>query len=587
MKTPSFTIVLIARNEEKTLPRLIASLKEFQNRGGDIIVVDTGSSDQTARVAHSLGCRVEEVGDRFLEKIDADLADKINERFVVDGEDPVVQAGDTLFNFSAARNYAASLSKTNFIFMPDCDEVYTNLDINRIEQEINNGVEQFEYPFIFAHDQFGNPTIRFTHSKAYDRTKLTWVGIIHEVLKGDAHRLYVDESVIKLEHFQNTETNRKGYLKGLAWAAYHDGGAGESPDRASHYFGREMFYTGRFKSAIKELKRHIEMNGWAAERASSAMFIGDSYKFLGDNESALMWYFKAYCFEPTLRGPLMKIAHHYFQEGNAQAVATFATAALEIPDAYFYANDAADHTYRPHEYLYWAKWQLGDKEASKDHFFKAWSYLPEHKKFLDAAKWYGLPTVSIIIPSLGREEGLRKCLKSIEKLNYPKELIDIKIYDGEEGTVPEKVAKGVAETTGEYICYAANDIEFTPNSLLIAVLHSLDKEKALVAFNTNSGRPDYEGTQCEHFIIARNILPLINGEIFCTEMFHVGVDQLLWAQMSKINQAMKAREAIVQHNHFTVGAEFDDVYKRAWNEERVEHDRALLKKKLDELESNN
>ena len=36
MKKPKFSVALIARNEEETLPRLVGSLKEFQERGGQI-----------------------------------------------------------------------------------------------------------------------------------------------------------------------------------------------------------------------------------------------------------------------------------------------------------------------------------------------------------------------------------------------------------------------------------------------------------------------------------------------------------------------------------------------------------------------
>ena len=43
-----------------------------------------------------------------------------------------------LFDFAAARNYAADLASNDFISMPDCDEVFTKLDIDRVESEIKN-----------------------------------------------------------------------------------------------------------------------------------------------------------------------------------------------------------------------------------------------------------------------------------------------------------------------------------------------------------------------------------------------------------------------------------------------------------------
>src|ERR1019366_591646 len=109
----NFSVVLICRNEAKTLPRLLKSLTEFQKRDGEIILLDTGSTDNTPDVARNLGCKVTEVGERFLTVIDEYLAEKINTRFVIDNEQPIVAVGDKLFNYSFARNFAATLSSND------------------------------------------------------------------------------------------------------------------------------------------------------------------------------------------------------------------------------------------------------------------------------------------------------------------------------------------------------------------------------------------------------------------------------------------------------------------------------------------
>ena len=48
-----------------------------------------------------------------------------------------------------------------------------------------------------------------------------------------------------------------------------------------------------------------------------------------------------------------------------------------------------------------------------------------------------LPTVTFLVPTLNRPEGLKRCLDSIATLTYPKDLIDVITLSGE-GTVPEK-----------------------------------------------------------------------------------------------------------------------------------------------------
>lgn len=180
---PRFSIVMIAKQEAKTLPKCMASLKEFTDRGGEVILVDTGSTDGTADLARKLGCKVEEKGEAFITVIDEDLAQKINERFVVDGEKNLVEAGNRLFDFASARNYANSLASNNMICTLDADEAYTVFDIDAINKFVEDGFEQGEYQFIFAHDQYGNPAVQFIQSKMFDKRVVEWRGVVHEVLQ--------------------------------------------------------------------------------------------------------------------------------------------------------------------------------------------------------------------------------------------------------------------------------------------------------------------------------------------------------------------------------------------------------------------
>ncbi len=568
----NFSVVLIARNEEKTLPRLQRSLSQFQGRGGEVILLDTGSTDKTAALARSFGFKVTEVGEKFVTKIDAEYAKRINERFVVKGEKPVVEEGDKLFDYSAARNFAATLASNDMIATPDCDEAYTMFDLDKVSAVIEAGAEQLEYQFVFSHDRAGNAVIQFLHCKFYNRTKLKWVGIVHEVLQGEAKRQYLDESIIKLEHWQEPAEHRARYLAGLALDCFMH----PENDRNSHYFAREMMWSDRPKSALREFARHIAMNKWPAERAQSMIFVGDIMGKQNRPESQTEWYHRAFYFDSSRREPLMKLARFYFHNKTYAAAAAYAAAALEIPKSSFYANDMTDYTNGPHEILYQAKGWLGDIEGAKHHLVKALQYQPRNEQYKEDTKFY-FPKISFVIPTLGRPEGLAHCLKSIERLVYAKELVEvIVIEDAPRIGVPLRVKEGVESATGEYIVFGSNDVEFAPDSIITA----LQMKKGLVAFNTGPLLPD-KGNICEHFIIRHDLIDRIGGEIFDTEFHHVGVDNLLWAKCSKLNEAVRCEEALVIHKHFSKGAPMDEVYEEGWS--RVEYDRALLAKKLEAL----
>ncbi len=815
---PNFDVVLISKNEERTLPRLLHSLEEFRDRGGSVCLCDTGSTDSTVQVAKDWGCKVTEVGERFITTIDVELARMINERFVVEGEEPIVKGGDRAFNFADARNFAASLATNKLVWMPDSDEEFSRLDLDEV-QRVFAQADRLEYEFIYAHSPDGKPSIRFKHSKAYNREKFSWRGRTHEVLSGDGVTAYLPQDRVLLEHWQQPAEHRSSYLTGLALSAYFNDPVAESPDRAAHYFFRELFYKGRYKSAIRGLEAHIAMKCWPAEASQSAIYIGDCYKELGQPDKAVESYHRAIAIECGRREPFIRLAQHYLGQDDFQRAACYAMAALQIPQGNFYANNMDHYRHVPHEILYRALWWLGRKEESKVHFDQAFAFQPLNPMYVHDRRFYykndeanvltkwvemlkegkpftfvkfgdgemismlgvgeqnggqncdgshyflelgqklqrayfqlldrkdtwlgsfvslrdhehpakatmlkdyeerlgwmenfkhvsahiilnrepltqelkdfyttvaqsprkkvyvgpkplkflatllntefvevpekdafltyedtlakikatgaeivlssagmmskilaadldttfidvgsgldsllerntrtnqlgldalypfykelfdrALPTVAVVLPQLGREEGLKRGLDSIAALNYPQDKITIKVLEGE-GTVPEKVKRGVEETLSHYVVYAANDMYFEPNSLLLAVVASLREDKALVSFYEGPLTPN-DGNICSHFIIRRDFIPqLERGEVFSTDFHHICCDNFLWEQAKKLGQAYYCESAKITHKHFyNGGASFDSVYEKGWS--KKEQDREVLKQKLANL----
>ncbi len=389
MEKPLFSVVLIARNESKTLPHAIQSLREFMDRGGDVNVLDTGSTDGTADVARSLGCRVKEVGTIFRHEITAERAKEINDRFIVENEAPILTAGESYFDFASARNAANAMADCDMVCTMDCDEVITRMDIDKINQYIRDGFTQFEYHFVFSHQPDGSELIKFIQSKFYSRVKCNWVGIIHEMVtnldsSNPSKIKLLEEHEFKLEHWQNEATNRTGYLRGLAIDCFDH----QEKDRNSHYFAREMWWTGRPWSAAKEFKRHIEMNKWPAEKAESMLFLADIHGAMEKPEEQLYWCHRAIDTEPNRREGLLKLAQIYRRWNQPVPANFYATAALELPWYPFYGADKRFYTNEPHEILYWAKGWMGDIPGARKHLLKCLEYQRENPVYLRDTQFY-------------------------------------------------------------------------------------------------------------------------------------------------------------------------------------------------------
>lgn len=583
---PLWSVVVIARNEVKTLPRLVRSLKAFHECGGEILVLDTGSTDDTPAVARGLGCMVTEIGDKFKQVICAETARAINDKFCVKPDAPIVAEGDTLFDFSAARNWAASLASKPFISMPDCDEEFTVLNIDAINTRLEKGPAQLEYNFIFSHDSEGNPAVQFKHCKFYDRRWMEWKGIIHEVLQvksqdGDVPvaippRVFCDDTVIKLEHWQNHETNRNGYLKGLAVDCYLH----PENDRNSHYFARELMWSDRLASADKEFRRHVAINAWAAERAQSCIFRGDIATKLHGVELGLQKYFQAIIIDGGRREAFLRIAKHFYEHKDPQQTYTWAKAALTVGPSDYYGNNMADYRESPHEMAYWAAWNLGLYAESESHWNQALQFQPHNSKFLHDARFYRtLPKVGVVIPHISgtRENLLFKLREQIqERANYPdfEVIVEPDFMPPNRSGVATTFNRGVARTSAPVIMFLGDDCEVELNFLIEAVLSHLNKFRVgwgLTGLNDGI----WNGLLATHWLANRD-LPTLWGE---TEFLHsgynhVGCDNELTARAKKLEVFNYCESAKIHNSSIN-----DEVRAMAWNPASVEADRSLLCKR--------
>lgn len=379
----NFSICIIAKNEANTLPRLFESLSEFRSKGGEICLLDTGSKDNTAKIAESYGAKV--FHKSFKLEINFELAKQINKKFHLRGDQPILESSVSIFDFASARNYINSMASNDMICTLDADEAYTTFDIDKINKFIEEGYEQFEYQFVYAHDQFGKPAVQFIQSKFFNREKAHWTGIVHEVVTGQTKHLYLDESIIKLEHFQEPgKDHRSNYLPGLAYDCFMN----PTKDRQSHYFARELMYSDRYRSAIKEFQRHTEMNGWLTEKAQSMIYMGDCYGKLNEPQMQAGWYSASFYTDSSRRAALISLALFYQHNDNKLAASAYAQAALQIPFFDYYANEKSHYENLPHEILYWAKGWLGDIESAKEHLTKALEYQPYNQNYLRDTKFY-------------------------------------------------------------------------------------------------------------------------------------------------------------------------------------------------------
>lgn len=385
---PLFDVCLITHNEAETLPRAIASLREFWTRGGIVNVCDTGSTDGTANLARSLGCNVKEVGEIYKRSITVEEAATIDNLFLESNEMSIVSPGGTYFSFAEARNDAVRMCKSDWVMSMDADEIVTSMNIDKINELIISELyTRFEYNFVFSHDHWGKEFVKFVQSKFYNNRHCQWEGTIHEmVCPITTLRPYLlTEDIYKLEHFQNPQTNRTGVLRGLAVDCLRN----PTKHRNSHYFAREMWWNGRPWSAAKEFNRHIDLWGGSDyERMESMLYLGDIHGAMEQPKEQIEWVHKAAALQPLRREPIFRLAEIYKRRNQATQAKVYASAALTFQWDPSYGTNKEFWENEPHEIMYWACGWTGDLQGARTHILKCFEYQPYNPIYQRDTQYY-------------------------------------------------------------------------------------------------------------------------------------------------------------------------------------------------------
>lgn len=375
MAAPLWSISIICKNEEKSIPNLIKSLQEYITRGGEIFLVDTGSTDSTIETIKKLGfqnvtecdvshkLRYELVEDKF--KIDLDdRIDEINAYFIVGEDKKFEKTGKSIFNFGAARKYADEQCSYAWVLSLDCDEVCTVLNIDAINSIIST-YETQQLSFVFRY----NASSITSRDKFYNKNYGEWRWIVHEQvkpIKGKKVTLYsLSSDILLVDHFQHDADHRANYVLGMCMNIME----GNASDQHLFWLARDMIYMeNKNMSVINLLKRYLKQypSSYPGERCMVCLLIGDAYLKMGGGKNinkGLAWYFKGSIYgQNKYREPFWKLMKFFFSNKNFISAIQYARAALEIKEnTKEYFTDSSCYGHQIYTILYISLYSVGDR----------------------------------------------------------------------------------------------------------------------------------------------------------------------------------------------------------------------------------
>ena len=345
-------VYAICKNEEQFVDRWMDSMSEAD----EIVVLDTGSSDDTVQRLRYRGARVE-----------------------VEVISP--------WRFDVARNRSMDLvpEDADICVCTDLDEVFHPGWRALLEAAWRPGDSQAVYRYTWSFNPDGSEGVVFWYEKIHARHGWRWTHPVHEVLtwtgKGRPGRKVTVEG-IQLDHRPDPTKSRAQYLPLLELSVEED----PSDDRNLHYLGREYMYRGRWDDCIRTLERHLAMPSaiWADERAASMRYIARSWAMKGKRQRARDWYLRAIAEAPHLREPYTDLALLLYEDGQWDGVLYFTDCALAITQRpRSYICEAAPWGSLPHDLRAIAFFQTGRLEEALSEAREALTLEPTNQRLAD------------------------------------------------------------------------------------------------------------------------------------------------------------------------------------------------------------
>jgi glycosyltransferase involved in cell wall biosynthesis len=339
-------VYTIAKNEENFVKRWYESCKEADY----IFILDTGSNDNTVKIAKDLGIHV-------------------NIKVI----DP--------WRFDVARNEALNNipENINYCIALDMDEILLPGWRKELEKAYKNKITRPRYEYTWSWKEDGFPGLIYGGDKIHSRHDYVWKHPVHEVLicqKKEIQGWYD----IKIHHFPDSTKPRSQYLPLLELSVRED----PQDDRNAYYYARELFYYNQYEKASEEFKRHLSLPRavWKPERASSM-------RFLGKIENSEEWFLKAAAEAPERREPWFDLTTYHYNNQNWLECLTYAERTLSIKEKPLeYLCEENAWGYMPHDFAAISAYNVGLYEKAREHGENAIKLNTQDERLQANMEWY-------------------------------------------------------------------------------------------------------------------------------------------------------------------------------------------------------
>lgn len=278
---------MIVKDEEDVIARSINCALTVAD---EVIVVDTGSSDGSKKIAADLGAKV----------YDFEWCD----------------------DFSAARNYSFSLASGDYVMWLDADDIIEEQSAQLIKELVSAG------GFDVAMLKYVSGNLTYYRERILRRAMdFVWKGAVHEVIAPRGKVIYSPARIVHDKKKPGDPLrNLFIYQRLIARGVSLD-------ERQKFYYGRELFYNSMYSQAIAVLQEFLNGDGWAVNKAEACLTLYFCYMQLDNQSAALGCLVRAFIYLPPRAQDCCILGAHFLAGDNLSGAEYWYRRALDCPES--------------------------------------------------------------------------------------------------------------------------------------------------------------------------------------------------------------------------------------------------------------
>ena len=291
----TISLCMIVKDEEDNLSRCLDSVK---NIADEIIIIDTGSSDNT-----------KEIASKYTENV-------FDFQWIDD--------------FAAARNTAFSKATMDYILWLDADDVIEEEDYKKfmeLKETIDLSVDSVTMNYNLAFDEYGNVSFSSRRNRLVKRErKFRWIGAVHEYLEVYGNIIHSEIAITHKSIAHDSNRNLNIYEKRLKEGEVF------SP-RDLYYFANELLDHKIYDRAAKYYEEFLNTKkGWIEDNISSCGKLADCYYNLGDKENELKSILSAFTYGSPRAEFCCRLGFHFLDIGDNSAAIIWYKLATQLEE---------------------------------------------------------------------------------------------------------------------------------------------------------------------------------------------------------------------------------------------------------------